>query len=288
MAATTPAAITTSIDDVVKRIRDLPSLSAVVAELLSSMDQEDVDVHALGAKIALDQSLTAKTLRLANSSFYGMSSKVTTIHQAISVLGFHSIRTLVTACAVTASFPSNAASGVNFQAFWRHSVATAVCAKLLAQHHKLNPDTAFTAGLLHDIGTLVLATRFPAEYAAMLAHRKEHDCYLIEAEREVIGVDHAAAGAALAAYWKFPADMQEAVARHHQPDAGGAPTLALLVQAANILAHALDLSGEDDDLAPPMPQALWVTLALSEADCARLFHDTESTFVDMCKILVTS
>ncbi|WP_229421935.1 HDOD domain-containing protein [Massilia aquatica] len=286
MPATMPTT-PTSLDDVVKRIRDLPSLSAVVVELLSSMDQEDIDVHVLGGKIALDQSLTAKTLRLANSSFYGMSSKVTTIHQAIAVLGFHSIRTLVTACAVTSSFPSNAAGGVNLQAFWRHSVATAVCAKLLAVHLKLNPETAFTAGLLHDIGTLVLATRFPAEYAAMLAYRKEHDCYIIEAERAVIGIDHAAAGAALAAYWKFPADMQEAVACHHQLGATGTPTLPLLVHAANIIAHALDLSGEEDDLAPPMPQALWVTLALSEADCAKLFRDTESTFVDMCKILVS-
>ncbi|RSZ57412.1 HDOD domain-containing protein [Massilia atriviolacea] len=281
------AVMPTSIDDVVKRIRDLPSLSAVVVELLSSMEQEDIDVHVLGGKIALDQSLTAKTLRLANSSFYGMSSKVTTIQQAISVLGFHSIRTLVTACAVTASFPSNAAGGIDLQAFWRHSVATAVCAKLLALHLKLNPDTAFTAGLLHDIGTLVLATRFPDAYAAMLAFRKEHDCYTIEAERAVIGVDHAAAGAALAAYWKFPADMQEAVAGHHQLDAAGKPTLPLLIHAANVIAHALDLSGEPDDLVPPMPQALWMTLALSEDDCASLFRDTESTFVDMCKILVT-
>ncbi|MCY0915558.1 HDOD domain-containing protein [Massilia antarctica] len=277
----------TSIDDIVKRIRDLPSLSTVVVELLSTMEQEDIDVHVLGGKIALDQSLTAKTLRLANSSFYGMSSKVTTIHQAISVLGFHSIRTLVTACAVTGSFPASASGGVNFQAFWRHSVATAVCAKLLAVHLKLNPDTAFTAGLLHDIGTLVLATRFPAEYAAMLVHRKEHDCYILEAERTVIGIDHAMAGAALAAYWKFPAAMQEAVANHHHADGSGPPTLPLLINAANVFAHALDLSGEEDDLVPPLSQALWMSLALSEADCAKLFRDAESTFVDMCKILVS-
>ncbi|ATQ78187.1 histidine kinase [Massilia violaceinigra] len=277
----------TSLDDLVKRIRDLPSLSTVVVELLSTMEQEDIDVHVLGDKIALDQSLTAKTLRLANSSFYGMSSKVTTIHQAISVLGFHSIRTLVTACAVTGSFPASTSGGVNFQAFWRHSVATAVCAKLLAVHLKLNPDTAFTAGLLHDIGTLVLATRFPTEYAAMLAYRKEHDCYVIEAERAVIGIDHAMAGAALAAYWKFPAAMQEAVANHHQLDSAGTPTLPLLINAANVFAHALDLSGEEDDLVPPLSQALWVSLALSEADCAKLFRDSESTFVDMCQILVS-
>jgi putative nucleotidyltransferase with HDIG domain len=279
--------MTTSIDDVVKQIRDLPSLSAVVVELLSSMDQEDIDTHALGMKIALDQSLTAKTLRLANSSFYGMSSKVTTIHQAIAVLGFHSIRTLVTACAVTGSFPAGAHAQFNFKGFWRHSVATAVSAKLLAIRLKFNPDAAFTAGLLHDIGTLVLATRFPLEYGRMLEHRKEHDCYIVEAEQAVLGFDHATVGSALAAYWKFPEVMQKAVAEHHLIDGTGPMSLSLLVHAANTLAHALDLSEDPDDLAPPMAHAVWSALALSDAEWATLFREIDATYVEMCQILVT-
>lgn len=276
----------TSIEDVVKQIRDLPSLSAVVVELLTTMEQEDIDTNALAVKIALDQSLTAKTLRLANSSFYGMSSKVTTIQQAIAVLGFHSIRTLVTACAVTGSFPANANSPFNFKGFWRHSVATAISAKLLAARLKFNPDAAFTAGLLHDIGTLVLATRFPAEYAHALAHRKEHDCYVVDAEQAVLGFDHAAVGSALAAYWKFPAAMQEAVAEHHQIDGTGAMSLALLVHAANTIAHALDLSEDPDDLAPPMAHAVWSALGLHDAEWATLFREIETSYAEMSQILV--
>lgn len=276
----------TSIDDVVKQIRDLPSLSAVVVELLSTMEQEDIDTNALAVKIALDQSLTAKTLRLANSSFYGMSSKVTTIQQAIAVLGFHSIRTLVTACAVTGSFPENARTVFNFKGFWRHSVATAISAKLLAARLKFNPDAAFTAGLLHDIGTLVLATRFPAEYARTLAHRKEHDCYVVDAEQAVLGFDHAAVGSALAAYWKFPAAMQKAVAEHHQIDGSEAMSLALLVHAANTIAHALDLSEDADDLAPPMEHAVWSALNLPDADWSPLFREIETTYAEMSQILV--
>ena len=272
--------------DVVKQLRDLPSLSAVVLELLSSIEEEDLDTQALGDKIALDQALTAKTLRLANSSFYGMSSKVTTIQQAITVLGFHSIRTLVTACAVTGSFPPGANAQFDFKGFWRHSVGTAVCAKLLAPHVKLNAEAAFTAGLLHDIGTLVLATRLPAEYAQALAYRKEHDCYMIEAEQAVFGTDHAAVGSALAAYWKFPVAMQDAVAGHHAVPAAGPVSLALLVYAANIIAHGLDLSGDPDDLAPSMAQPVWDALALSDGDWNKLFRETEATYADMCQILV--
>lgn len=272
--------------EVIKRIHDLPSLSAVVVELLTSMEDEDVDVHVLGAKIAHDQALTAKTLRLANSSFYGMPSKVTSIHQAISVLGFHSIRTLVTACAVSGSFPPGSNALFDFKAFWRHSVATAVCAKLLAVRLKLNPDTAFTAGLLHDIGTLVLATRFPAEYGQMLAHRRQHDCYIIEAEQAVFGLDHAATGSALAAHWKFPETMQRAVAEHHSDAVTGPATLQLVVHAANTVAHALDLTGQEDDLAPPMPHAVFQALGLSDDQWQQLFAETESTCTEMCQILV--
>ncbi len=275
-----------SMADVVRTIRDLPSLPAVVVELLSSMEQEDIDTHILANKISLDQSLTAKTLRLANSSFYGMSSKVTTIHQAISVLGFHSIRTLVTACSLTGSFSPTAIEVFDFKAFWRQSVATAVIAKLLAVRYKINPETAFTAGLLHDIGMLVLATRFPQDYAQVQAQRRADDCYIIEAEQKVFGLNHASVGSALAAHWKFPLAIQKAVEQHHD-EHGPTVNLPLVVHAANTLAHALDLCGTHDDLAPPMSEAVWHALALSEQDAKTLFATGETMFNDMCTILLT-
>ncbi len=276
-----------AIEAVVKHICDLPSLSAVVVELLSTIEQEDVDVHVLGSKIALDQLLTAKTLRLANSSFYGLQSKVTSIPQAISVLGFHSIRTLVMACSVTGSFPDTSRGGFNFKAFWRHSVATGVCAQLLARRCKVNPDSAFTAGLLHDIGALVLATRFPAQYEEMLAYRGQHDCSIVEAEQAVFGIDHALVGSTLAGHWKFPLPMQSAVANHHASYETGAASLDLVVHAANTLAHALDLAEVEDDLVPPLSAHVWEVLALSEADSMSLFKEAETTFHEMCQVLIT-
>jgi putative nucleotidyltransferase with HDIG domain len=271
-------------DQVIKRIQDLPSLPAVVIELLSSMDQEDIDVHSLAVKITLDQALTAKTLRLANSSFYGMSSKVTTIAQAVSVLGFNSIRTIVTACSLTGAFQDSGSGSFNFQGFWRHSVATAVCAKLLARQLRVNPDTAFTAGLLHDIGSLVLATRFPQQYEDMLAYQRANDCYLIDAERALFELDHAIVGSTLAGHWKFPSAIQQAVAAHH--DAAPA-SLALAIHFGNTLAHALDLSDIEDDLAPPVSLASWSALGLSSDASGVLFRTAEDTFHEMCQILVT-
>lgn len=275
-----------SVDDIIKRIHDLPSLPAVVAELLSSMDSEDVDVHVLAGKIALDQSLTAKTLRLANSSFYGMQSKVTSIPQAISVLGFHNIRTLVTACSLTGAFSPGPGIHFHFQPFWRHSIGTAVCARVLAQRLRLNPETAFTAGLLHDLGTLVLATSFPADYDAVEAWRKQHDCDCGTAQRAVFGIDHTQVGSALAAHWNFPVKIQQAVAGHHGLAPPDSVSLPLLVHVADALASALDLSGQADEQVPPLSPRGWQLLALSDAAWLDVFAETELLFEEMCQILV--
>jgi putative nucleotidyltransferase with HDIG domain len=272
--------------DIIRSVRDLPSLPQVVMELQATMQQEDIDTHALAARITLDSALTAKTLRLANSSFYGMPNKVTTIHQAISILGFHSIRTLVTACSVTTSFGPDRDPRFDFEAFWRHAIATAVCARVLAPHFKLNPDSAFTAGLLHDIGALVIVSKFPEAYQEVASHQREHDCQAMTAERTVLGIDHAAIGRALTAHWRFPPAIQEAVAEHHAiPGQGAKVSLATVVNLANVLAHALDLSGTQDDQVPPLSLAMWHALELSDAAWDEVFLESEKVFNDMCQML---
>lgn len=278
-----------AVTDVIRKVQDLPSLPAVVSELMHAMGREDVDLNQLAGKIALDQSLAAKTLRLANSSFYGLPSRVTSMQQAAAVLGLHSIRTLVTACSITGSFPPMAGTPhFNFTAFWRHSIATAVCARALAPHLRVHPDTAFTAGLLHDLGTLVLATRYPDEYAVMEELRRNRDCCLCEAETVVFGFEHAQVGSALAAWWKFPQEMQQAVASHHAAATCTAAPLALAVHLANTIAHGLGLSGVDDEQAPPVLHQAWRAAALSDETYLQVFRETEQHFGDLCQVLLTS
>ncbi|HEX5343304.1 MAG TPA: HDOD domain-containing protein [Duganella sp.] len=262
-----------ALDEVVRHIHDLPSLPAVVAELLAAMEHDDVDLHYLAGRLALDQALAAKTLRLANSSFYGMPSKVTSVQQAMSVLGLHSIRTLVTACGVVGALPRSLYAALDFNDFWRHAIATAVWARALARQLRQSPDTAFTAGLLHNLGTLVLATRFPEEYAAVPQWLAEHDdASLAQAELAVFGVDHAQAGSALAAYWKFPPAIQDAIRLQHRSDAGG------LAQAVG-LAHVL--ADPDDDSEPA-----WRRLAVDEPQRLALTENCTLMIADMCQILV--
>ena len=272
-------------DEIVKQVQDLPSLPAVVMELLDSIDQDDVDIHVLARKVSHDQALTAKTLRFANSSFYGTPSKVTTIQQAITLLGVTNVRNLILAAALSGSFPENQCPGFSFKAFWRHAIATALCTKLLARHVHVNPDYAFTAGLLHDIGRLVLVTRFPSHYAQTLAYRKEHDCTLLDAERATLGIDHLIAGHALAVHWHFSEAMQYAIAGHHEPEKIESSLLVSLVHVANSIVHALDLAGEEDGLVPPVSLPAWNNLGLDENTYQHVLRETALQFEQLDQVL---
>lgn len=266
------------LEEVLQKIHNLPSLPSVVLELLESIDQEDVNVDSLAKKIAQDQALTAKTLRLANSSFYGMPKQVNTIHEAIAILGFRTVRSLATTAALLDTFSGRMHASFNAAPFWRHALATAICARELAAHLNSNPERAYTAGLLHDIGRLVLVTQFQDKYQATMAYRDQHDCGLLEAEQTVLGLDHAAIGYVLTSHWKFPDSVQQAIASHHSTTCLGLPSLSTLVMAADAITHALDLSRDKNDLVPKVSAGLWKQLGLEDKALLDVFSNTEKQF----------
>lgn len=231
--------------EVLLTIHKLPSLPAVVLELLASMEQEDVDVETLGQKVAHDQALTAKSLRLANSSFYGMVQQVTTPQQAISILGFRTIRCLVTTSALIGTAPHSTHADFDAHAFWRHAIAAAACAREVASNLGGNTEYAYTAALLHDIGRLIVVTQFPRHFDAVTAHQAQYLCTTLEAEQAVLGLDHAAVGHLLTQHWKFPPALQQAVACHHAQPNPREDVLTTAVRMANVLAHALEETLDD-------------------------------------------
>lgn len=268
-------------------VRELPALPAVLLELIELLRREDVAADQLASRISHDQALAAKTLRLANSSFYGVPRQVKSVADAIAVLGLRTLRTVVTAAAFTGSFKPQAGNPFNFNAFWRHSIGTAVCAKLLAEATRLDAEAAFTLGLLHDIGRLVLASCFPQAHAQMLDHRQAHDTTVLESERAILGIDHAEVGALMAEHWRFSPDLIDAIRHHHGPAASARPGLAGLVHVADNIAHALDLSRLEDDAVPTLSNAVWLSLGLDTALCLRVFERTEAQMQSVCDALLT-
>lgn len=274
-----------SLDDVVAEIRQLPSLPAIVTHLIKALDNEAVGVDKLVEGITQDQALAARVLRVANSSFYGVEHEVASIHDAIIVLGFRAVGSLVMAASVTSYFAPQATGGFDLYRFWRHCIATALASRALAKASGLNPESGFTAGLLHDIGRLLLVTTRPEHYALVLARRSELDCLIHEAERQVLGFDHAQAGEALATRWRFPPNIIRAVASHHAAEPGATPSLGDAVHVANVLAHALDLGGDADNQLPPLDPGAWQRLGLDAPALKALLAEVEQEHESYCALL---
>ena len=276
-----------SYEEAIKKLDDLPSLPAIVVDLINSIDHEDVDISVLAKKVARDLALAAKTLRVANSSLYGLQIKVTTIQQAITYLGFQVTRNLVMTAAITSHFQETMCQGLDAKSFWRHSIATAACAKVLARLMRVNQDYSFTAGLLHDIGRLALALCFPQQFQHAVAYRAAHDCTMQEAERAVLGIDHVEAGLVLAQHWNFSDTLQLAIAGHHNPEAPGASALASIIHVADAVVHALDLTQVSDDLVPRVSPAAWATIGLDDHACLQLFRETELYYEEIATSILS-
>lgn len=272
-------------EQVVERLRQLPSLPACIAELLASFADDDVDVDRIARQIAHDQGLTARVLRVANSSFYGLQSRVGTIHEAVVVLGFRAVRSMVLAVGMNAAFRAENCPGFAMHIYYRHCAAVGLAARELAGITGHNPELAFTGGILHDIGELVLAANFPLQYAAALAYRRKHDCFLVQAERDVLGLDHAEVGGLLAETWRFPAALREALAEHHAPASAQAGSLADLIHVADALSHALGLAHASDEMVAPVERTAWLRLGLDSGKIAALLAPIEQAMEETCQAL---
>lgn len=269
-------------EQVIARLKQLPSLPSAVSEVLSSFANEDADIETVAQQIARDQALTARVLRVANSSFYGLQTKVGTIHEAVVILGFRAVRNMVLAVGMNGSFRVDQCRGFDAPGYLRHGVGVGLAARALAPAARQSPELAFTAGLLHDIGQLVLASNFSSQYVEALAHRKQHDCFLFEAEQAVLGIDHAEVGALLAETWRFPAAIRESIAYHHGPAEAPAESLANLVHVADVTARALGLSGAADEMVPALDSEAWARLGVSWEAYAGVLSQIEKSFEETC------
>lgn len=246
-----------SLADIVSHIHSLPAMPAVALELLQTLSGGDPDVDALASRIARDQAITARVLRVANSPFYGLQMRVGSIHDAIVVLGFSAVRSLVLTSAVVTTLPAGKCAGFSADRFWRHVLGTAVAAQALARPLRRKPESLFIAGLLHDIGRLVMLSANPEGFARVIELAAERDCHLIDVETEVFGCDHTAVGAAIAQHWNFPAEIVEALAFHHNPAQTKPGSLAAIIHYADGIAKALDLEGaENTQMARLQPDAV--------------------------------
>lgn len=237
----------------------IPSLPAAVLEVISSFENANIEVQTLADKIGHDQGLSAKILRMANSSFYGLPRQVGSIPNAVVVLGFSTVRSLALAAGIAGVFPASSPT-FSWPDYWKRGITAAIYARALARCVKLNPEIAFTAGLFHDIGLAALAFGAPQQLAEAQAVAGTGD--LLAAERALLGFDHAQLGGEVARQWHFPAAIEAAIRHHRGAAAGTGEPLVLLTHAAFLLSIAA-AGGAEPDVETCLPQTLRVALGLA-------------------------
>ncbi|MGM9514880.1 HDOD domain-containing protein [Roseateles sp. DB2] len=269
--------------EMVRRIRDLPTPNAVAMTLLSSLADEGLSIEQLTKTISLDQGIVAKVLRLANSPFYGLARRVTLIPDAVSIIGWRSVRNLALAAGLARGFDLGRCPCFDLGAYWRHSLACALCAEALARARGEDGGLAFGGGLLHDLGRVVLACVAPDDYAKMLRWRADTGACLFDAEQSFLGLDHVVIGGMLAEQWLLAPALVDSVALHHQPPEDGSAPLADLVHVADCVAHGLGLEGAVDESVPPLALHSWRRLDMAEPQWFNLFAGVESEHAALCQ-----
>jgi putative nucleotidyltransferase with HDIG domain len=230
-------------NDLIARVKSLTPVSTAALNLVGLLDQPTIDNDDIIRVLKFDNVLTAKLLRACNSPFFGFVEPIASVDQAVLILGHQQILHIVLSIAFSSSLgPPQKSYAVPAKELWRHSLITALASENIAksQDGAGNTSVAFTAGLLHDIGKLVMYHVLTPDYlSAIQARVVQGGLSRLDAEKEVIGVDHAAIGECLLQAWRLPEDIIEAVAHHHNPVSKPQPRLSSVIHAANCVAHLI-------------------------------------------------
>lgn len=250
----------------VGRIGTLPSMPSAYQELMACLGSPRPSLADAGRIVARDPAMSVKVLQLVNSAYFGLRQPVTAVGRAVSYLGMESLMALALGHGLFAECKPCRIPGFSFERLWDRSLAVAMTARQLARHEALDPrgqDDAFLAGMLHDLGTLLLAAELPDQYALVANRREPAAPGRAAAELAVFSATHAEVGAYLLGLWGLPNPVVEAVAFHEEPCRGPTPGLSLagIVHVAQALAGDPDTATVDpiwvDSLCRSDPWATW-------------------------------
>ncbi len=263
----------------------MPMLPKVVQEVTALLNEGDVDIKILADKINHDLILSAKVLRLSNSAYFGCSREVSSIQEAVSIIGLGKLKTLVIACGVMSAFTD--VPGLNLKRFWQHSLVTASVARQLAKDAGYDTDSAYMAGLMHTLGELPIHIVFPGagkqidevcEGRNVLERSK--------VEQSMIGIDHCQVGEKLARHWNFPEEIARAIRYYTEPLSQHACKLAPVVYIAAHVAFDLEHGKSSTEIANTLNDDIASTIGLESVEAFAEKIDDYQVFVSEAKCYV--
>ena len=276
----------------VERTKDLVTLPEVALRIAQIVEDPASSANDISREIGLDAALTARLLRVANSAAYGHAGKIGTLPRAVAILGMRQVRDLAVGLTAIRAFDGISNELVTMDSFWRHSVLCAVAAGQIAARGPRKVDNcSFVAGLLHDIGQLVLFSQAAdlGRRALLMSVDSIDDLEVFRCEREVMGFDHAAVGGTLARKWGLPRALQECIEFHHEPDrAQEYPVEVATVHIANTLAVLAEIDSMDLNDAPRIESAAVLATRLTEHNLIEIVLETRQLGADILPLLMAA
>lgn len=273
-----------ALEKILAHVEDLPTLPDVVARLSLLISGDVWSAADFEEVVELDPALTANLLRLANSPYFGFSRKITSVRQAVTLMGIKRVFEVAASGAFSRVIPPHI-SGYDMQAreFWRHSIAVAIYSERLVLELGLSlPTLTFTAALLHDVGKLVIGAFLSQESGSMMQRLNAGDTTMVEVEHATLGTDHAQVGALVAKKWNLPEVVEIANQWHHRPNEVPADHQMLidLIHTADLLAHSLGYGVDCGELSrrldPEVAKRLTLTPMALERVAVSTFDQIQS------------
>ncbi len=272
------------LDELVEEVRDLPmSMSETLPAVIDACDDADTSVNQLSALIGADQSLVAMLLKLANSAYYGYARRIETLPEAIVLLGYSTIKSLaITSTTMNLLFQREDDLTEVRHRIWSHSLGTGVAARALARKRgNIHPEKAFLAGLLHDLGLIIMSVYRTDEFRTALERASGQGVRFEDVEEAAFGFDHATLGALVAEAWSFPATHCEAIRLHHDPDAAELqPTLVHCTHLADWLVQEVGIGRLTDAEELPVADCALDEFGIPREQLGRVVESVRSLFAD--------
>lgn len=264
-------------------LSNLPTLPGVVQVVSTMVEDSDTSAKQLATVISRDQVLSARILRMVNSPFYGFPGRISSVTHALVLLGFNVVKGLI----LTTSVFENL--GKDAKQLWQHSLGVAFISRRMAKELKMpDPDEFMVAGLLHDIGKVILAHLTPEEYAAIRKVASVKHIHISEAEKQVLGVTHTDVAGWVAVKWNLPGRLQDALIFHHQPrKAVHSPAYTGVVHLADILARGMGYGSGGDPTMPPLDHEIFQQFGLSYQQIDEILALAEEDFSSAADMFTT-
>lgn len=254
------------VKEILAKVEHLPAIPGVVQQVLAEASSPDFSYQRLMEIIQVDPAITAHVLRICNSPYYGLRQKISSLKQALTLLGINNIVDIVLTSEVVTFFRApQDGYALNQGDLWRHCLATALLAQSMGEEQRFSePATLFTAALLHDVGKLILSQYVGDKFEKIQDLVRQKGLSFVEAERRVLGVDHAVLGGYVAKHWNFPDSIVRAIALHHDPNRARSDSeLTRLVALANLVVVSVGVGGGADGLAAPVAPGLLEKMGLA-------------------------